>query len=116
MILERFFRREPIKQKSVLIEYELYQKMSYISEKIYFASASEIAHACMVDILETKRYREGKEYCSLEKHPIMFRMYTLEKLKKEAKKQGKYFYEIFNDAIKNVIEDYENEFGEIKLK
>mgnify|MGYP000869873204 FL=1 len=107
-VLERFWKKDDLIQKTFEIESNLFDEIEYLSENVYDASISKIINACVDYLIETeniKLYPKNENELTT-KHSIILRKYSLDNLDKLKNKYGISIYKLINIAIKNVLDDY----------
>lgn len=106
-ILDRFWKRDILVQKTIDIDSDLYDKIEYLSENVYDASISKIINACIDELVEKENIKmypkENNEL--LTKHSLILRKNSLENLNKLKDKYGIAVYRLIHIAIKNVLEN-----------
>lgn len=106
-ILDRFWKRDTLVQKTIDIDSDLYDKIEYLSENVYDASISKIINACIDELVEKENIKmypkENNEL--LTKHSLILRKNSLENLNKLKDKYGIAVYRLIHIAIKNVLEN-----------
>lgn len=106
-VLDRFWKRDILVQKTIDIDSDLYDKIEYLSENVYDASISKIINACIDELVEKENIKmypkENNEL--LTKHSLILRKNSLENLNKLKDKYGIAVYRLIHIAIKNVLEN-----------
>lgn len=106
-ILDRFWKRDTLVQKTIDIDSDLYDKIEYLSENVYDASISKIINACIDELVEKENIKmypkENNEL--LTKHSLILRKNSLENLNKLKDKYGIAVYRLIHIAIKNVLDE-----------
>ena len=113
-VLDRFWPKDELIQKTIEIESSLYDEIEYLCENVYDASISKMINACIDELIETedvKLYpKESNELFT--KHSIILRKNSLNELEKLKDKYGISVYKLIHIAIKNVLIEYKEEKGE----
>ena len=113
-VLDRFWPKDELIQKTIEIESSLYDEIEYLCENVYDASISKMINACIDELIKTedvKLYpKESNELFT--KHSIILRRNTLNELEKLKDKYGISVYKLIHIAIKNVLIEYKEEKGE----
>ena len=110
-VLDRFWPKDELIQKTIEIESSLYDEIEFLCENVYDASVSKIINACIDELIETedvKLYpKESNELFT--KHSIILRKSSLNNLEKLKDKYGISVYKLIHIAIKNVLIQYHAE-------
>lgn len=110
-VLDRFWPKDNLVQKTFEIESSLYDEIEFLSENIYDASISKIINACIDELIETENVKlytkESNELFT--KHSLLIRENSLKSLELLKDKYGISVYKLIHIAIKNVLIDYNNE-------
>ena len=73
-VLDRFWPKDELVQKTIEIESGLYDEIEYLCENVYDASVCKLINACIDDLIETqdvKLYpKENDEYVSKTSYPV----------------------------------------------
>ena len=56
-VLDRFWAKDELIQKTIEIESSLYDKIEFLSENVYDASISKIINACIDELVETENIK-----------------------------------------------------------
>ena len=109
-VLDRFWAKDNLVQKTIEIESSLYDEIEFLSENIYDASISKIINACIDELVETENVKlytkESNELFT--KHSLLLRKSSLDNLEKLKDKYGISIYKLIHIAIKNVLIEYNN--------
>lgn len=112
-VLDRFWPKDELIQKTIEIESSLYDEIEFLCENVYDASVSKIINACIDELIETEDVRlypkESNELFT--KHSIILRKSSLYNLEKLKNKYGISVYKLIHIAIKNVLIQYHEEKG-----
>lgn len=112
-VLDRFWPKDELVQKTIEIESGLYDEIEFLCENVYDTSVSKIINACIDELIETedvKLYpKESNELFT--KHSIILRKSSLNNLEKLKDKYGISVYKLIHIAIKNVLIQYHEEKG-----
>ena len=112
-VLDRFWPKDELVQKTIEIESNLYDEIEFLCENVYDTSVSKIINACIDELIETedvKLYpKESNELFT--KHSIILRKSSLNNLEKLKDKYGISVYKLIHIAIKNVLLQYHEEKG-----
>ena len=112
-VLDRFWPKDELVQKTIEIESGLYDEIEFLCENVYDTSVSKIINACIDELIETedvKLYpKESNELFT--KHSIILRKSSLNNLEKLKDKYGISVYKLIHIAIKNVLLQYHEEKG-----
>lgn len=110
-VLDRFWPKDELIQKTIEIESGLYDEIEFLCENVYDTSVSKIINACIDELIETedvKLYpKESNELFT--KHSIILRKSSLNNLEKLKDKYGISVYKLIHIAIKNVLLQYHEE-------
>ncbi len=110
-VLDRFWPKDELVQKTIEIESGLYDEIEFLCENVYDTSVSKIINACIDELIETedvKLYpKESNELFT--KHSIILRKSSLNNLEKLKDKYGISVYKLIHIAIKNVLLQYHEE-------
>lgn len=110
-VLDRFWAKDELVQKTVEIESSLYDDIELLSDNVYDASISKIINACIDELIETENIKlypkENNELFT--KHSLLLRKYSLDGLEKLKDKYGISVYKLIHIAIKNVLIEYKKE-------
>ena len=110
-VLDRFWPKDKLVQKTIEIESGLYDEIEFLCENVYDTSVSKIINACIDELIETedvKLYpKESNELFT--KHSIILRKSSLNNLEKLKDKYGISVYKLIHIAIKNVLLQYHEE-------
>ena len=106
-VLDRFWKKSELVQKTIEIESSLYDKEEYIADKEYDASASKIVNACIDELIEKENIviypKEDNELFT--KHSLILRQNSLDNLNKLKEKYGISIYKLIHISLKNVLDD-----------
>lgn len=111
--IDRLYKREETITRSVHIDEDLYEKVQYLSENVYEASASKIINVCIENaLLKNKGINFYKKPANTDSiyRSIVLRKSFYNELLKIKDKTGISFSRLINGAIKEFLEDYKNEF------
>ena len=112
-VLDRFWPKDELVQKTIEIESSLYDEIEFLCENVYDTPVSKIINACVDDLIETedvKLYpKESNELFT--KHSIILRKSSLKNLERLKDKYGVSVYKLIHIAIKNVLIQYHEENG-----
>ena len=111
--IDRLYKREETITRSVHIDEDLYEKVQYLSENVYEASASKIINVCIENaLLKNKGINFYKKPANTDSiyRSIVLRKSFYNELLKINDKTGISFSRLINGAIKEFLEDYKNEF------
>lgn len=104
-ILDRFWERDELIQKTFEIESSLYDQVEHLSNNVYDATISKIINACIDYLIETEDVRlypkENNELYT--KHSLILRKSSLDNLEKLKSKYGMSVYKLINISIRNVL-------------
>ena len=110
-VLDRFWPKDELVQKTIEIESGLYDEIEFLCENVYDTSVSKIINACIDELIEAedvKLYpKEANELFT--KHSIILRKSSLNNLEKLKDKYGISVYKLIHIAIKNVLLQYHEE-------
>lgn len=110
-VLDRFWTKDEIVQKTIEIESSLYDEIEFLSENVYDASISKIINACIDELIDTENVKlYVKEKNELfTKHSLILRKNSLKNLELLKDKYGISVYKLIHIAIKNVLIEYHKE-------
>ena len=111
--IDRLYKREETITRSVHIDEDLYEKVQYLSENVYEASASKIINVCIENaLLKNKGINFYKKPANTDSiyRSIVLRKSFYKELLKIKDKTGISFSRLINAVIKEFLEDYKNEF------
>ena len=104
-ILDRFWKRDELVQKTFEIESSLYDQVEHLSNNVYDATISKIINACIDYLIETedvKLYpKQNNELYT--KHSLILRKSSLDNLEKLKAKYGMSVYKLINISIRNIL-------------
>ena len=112
-VLDRFWPKDELVQKTIEIESGLYDEIEFLCENVYDTSVSKIINACidedeLIETEDVKLYpKESNELFT--KHSIILRKSSLNNLEKLKDKYGISVYKLIHIAIKNVLLQYHEE-------
>ena len=111
--IDRLYKREETITRSVHIDEDLYEKVQYLSENVYDASASKIINVCIENTLlknnGIKFYKKPANTDSIYRSIVLRKSFYNELLRIKDE-TGISFSRLINGAIKEFLEDYKNEF------
>lgn len=114
-VLDRFWKRDKLVQKTIEIESSLYDSLEFLSNNVYDASISKIINACIDELVESENIKlypkTGSELFT--KHSIILRKSSLENLDKLKNKYGISVYKLIHIAIKNIINELDIDYEKI---
>ncbi len=106
-VLDRFWKKSELVQKTIEIESSLYDKVEYLADNVYDASASKIVNACIDELIEKENIviypKEDNELFT--KHSLILRQNSLDNLNKLKEKYGISIYKLIHISLKNVLDD-----------
>lgn len=110
-VLDRFWTKDELVQKTIEIESSLYDEIEFLSENVYDASISKIINACIDELIETENVKLYKKETNelFTKHSLILRKNSLKNLETLKDKYGISVYKLIHIAIKNVLIEYHNE-------
>lgn len=106
-VLDRFFPKDNLIQKTVEIDSLLFDKIEYLSQNVYDASISKIINACIDELIFDKKielYEKSKDEISL-KHTIIIREQSLKELEKLKENYDISINKLINIAIYKVLKE-----------
>lgn len=106
-VLDKFYKKDTLIQKTVEIDSNLFDKIEFLSKNIYDASISKIINACIDDLVETQKielYEREKNEISL-KHTIIIRESSLNKLEKLKERYEISINKLINISIYRVLKE-----------
>lgn len=110
-VLDRFWPKDELVQKTIEIESGLYDEIEYLCKNVYDASVSKLINACIDELIKTqdvKLYpKENDELFT--KHSLILRKSSLKNLEKLKDKYGISVYKLIHIALKNVLKEYHEE-------
>lgn len=102
----KFYRKEKLISRTLEIDEELYNKLEFLSKKIYDASISKLVNAAIEDLIDTENVqiykRKNNSYVS---RSFLIRDSLLEGLYELKKKYRVPIYLLVNIAIRNELEE-----------
>ena len=112
-VLDRFWPKDELVQKTIEIESGLYDEIEFLCENVYDTSVSKIINACIDELIETEDVKlyPKKSNELFTKHSIILRKSSLNNLEKLKDKYGISVYKLIHIAIKNVLIQYHEEKG-----
>lgn len=104
----RFYKKEKLINRTLEIDEDLYEKLSYLSKNVYDASINKLVNASIEELLKTENIKiyEPKRN-SYVARSFLIRESFLEELYKLKKKYRISIYLLVNIAIKNAIDELE---------
>ena len=111
---DRFWKRDNLLKKTIVIDNSLYEKLNEISKNIYQASTNQLINACIEELIKTKNIKiYAKDINELTiQHSILIRETFFNELEKMRDEYNLSIYKLVNIAIKNAIEQIEANFLE----
>ena len=110
-VFDRFYDKDVLVQKTFEIECNLFDRLEFLSENIYDASISKLINACIDELVETENIKlypkDDNELYT--KHSLILRRYSIDNLEKLEVKYGLSVYKLINIAIKNVLNELDEE-------
>lgn len=106
-VLDRFFPKDNLIQKTVEIDSLLFDKVEYLSQNVYDASISKIINACIDELIFNKKielYEKNKNEISL-KHTIVIREISLKGLENLKENYDISINKLINIAIYKVLKE-----------
>lgn len=106
---DRFWKREELLKKTIVIDNSLYEKLIELSDTKYQASVNKLINASIEELVKTKninKYKKIEGELSIQ-HSLLIReslFEALEKLKQEYKIS---ICKLVNISIKNALEEIE---------
>lgn len=107
---DRFYRKEDKVSRSLEIDEDLYEKLNYLSKNIYDASINQLVNASIERIIEKediKIYEPKRSF--FVSRSFLIRENSWEKIYKIKKKYRISMTLIVNIAVKNAIDEWEEE-------
>lgn len=106
-VLDRFYKRDILIQRTVEIDSSLFDQIDYLSSKVYDASISKIINACLDELIEKEKIElyERKESEIALKHTIIIRKSTLNGLENLKSRYGLSLNRLINMAIYLVLKE-----------
>lgn len=110
-VLDRFWPKDKLVQKTIEIESSLYDEIEYLTNNVYDTSVSKLINACIDELVETENVKlytkEDNELFT--KHSLVLRQNSLYNLEVLKDKYGISVYKLIHIAIKNVLSEYKKE-------
>lgn len=104
---ERFWEREELLKKNIVIENSSYYELKKLAKKRYQTSANQLINACIEELIKTeniKVYPKEKSEIS-EQHSLLIRESLYTGLEKLSTKYSLSICLLLNIAIKNALEE-----------
>lgn len=101
-VLDRFWAKDELVQKTIEIESSLYDEIEFLSENVYDASISKIINACIDELIKTENVKLYKKENNelFTKHSLILRKNSLKNLEILKDKYGISVYKLIHIAIK----------------
>lgn len=109
----KFYKRENINRKVVEIDYTLYEKLQYLSNKIYDANINQLICACIEGYYSYVTENDNLYIAEKDKteitvmRTVSFRESEYKKLELLKEKYSVSIYRLLNSAIKYVLDKSE---------
>lgn len=104
---ERFWKKENILKKTIVIDNTLYEKLNELANTKYQASTNQLINGCIEELIKTeniKMYVKPKGEISLQ-HSLLIRESLCNGLEELREKYNLSIYKLVNIAIKNAMEE-----------
>ena len=112
--IDRLYKKEEKIVRTLHIDQDLYEKIQYLSDNVFDASASKIINVCIENSLikgkEIKYYKRPANVDSVYRS-IVLRKSFCDEILKIREKTGISFSRLVNSCIKEFLEDYKNEIN-----
>lgn len=108
---ERFWEKESLLKKTIVIEDSLYERLKELADKNYQTSVNQLINGCIEELIKTQKveiYPKDQGELS-EKHSLLIRESLYEGLEEMHKKYSLSICRLLNIAIKNAIVEVEEQ-------
>ena len=103
---DRFWKRDKLLKKTMVIENDLYEKLNELADDIYQTSTNQLINACIEEIIRTKDIKVYTKKAGVQ-HSLLIRKSLFEELEKMSDEYNLPIYKLVNISIKNAIEEEE---------
>ena len=108
---DRFWKRDNLLKKTIVIDDSLYEKLNEISKGIYHTSTNQLINASIEELIKSKNV---KLYCKPSgelsiPRSLQIRESLFNELEKMRDEYNISIYKLINIAIKNAIDELEEE-------
>lgn len=107
---DRFWTREKLVKKTIVIDNSLYEKLVELSENKYHTSVNQLINACIEELINSKNvklYEKPDSELSIQ-HSLLIRENLINGLELLREKYNISIYKLVNIAIKNALDELEN--------
>lgn len=106
---DRFWKREELLKKTIVIDNTLYERLNELSAMEYQTSTNQLINACIEELIKNKNvkiYEKPKGELSIQ-HSLLIRESLFNGLEEMRDKYNLSIYKLVNIAIKNALEELE---------
>ena len=107
---DRFWLKEPLLKKTIVIDNSLYEKLNDLSENTYQTSTNQLINACIEELIKTKNikvYEKERGELTIQ-HSLLIRESLFNELENMREKYNLSIYKLVNISIKNALDEIEN--------
>lgn len=106
---DRFWRKDNLLKKTIVIDNSLYERLNEIAKTTYQTSTNQLINACIEELIKTKNvkiYAKEKGELSIQ-HSLLIRETLFNDLEKMRDQYNLSIYKLVNIAIKNALDEIE---------
>lgn len=106
---DRFWERDNLLRKTMVIDNSLYEKLNEIAENKYQTSTNQLINGCIEELIKTKNiklYAKPSGELSI-KHSLLIRETLFNELENMRDTYNISIYKLVNIAIKNALDEIE---------
>ncbi len=108
---DRFWKKDNLLKKTIVIENELYDKLDELASEIYQTSTNQLINGCIEELIKTKDvkiYKKDRKELSVQ-HSLLIRETLFNGLEEMKEQYNLSIYKLVNIAIKNALDEIENQ-------
>ena len=104
---DRFWKKDNLLKKTIVIDNSLYEKLNELSKNVYQTSTNQLINACIEELIKTKNIKiYAKEQGELSiQHSLLIRETLFNELETMREEYDLSIYKLVNIAIKNVLDE-----------
>ena len=103
---ERFWKRDKLLKKTMVIENDLYEKLNELARDVYQTSTNQLINASIEEIIRTKDIKVYSNNAGVQ-HSLLIRESLFNELEKMSQEYQIPIDKLVNVSIKNAIEEIE---------
>lgn len=106
---DRFWKKDNLLKKTIVIEDELYDKLNELAKNTYQTSTNQLINACIEELINTKdikKYPKDKKKSSIQ-HSLLIRETLFNELEEIREQYNISIYKLVNIAIRNALNEIE---------